>query len=103
MGKKVKELLERLDERIDQVQSSDEFKEILKTFKEIIKKAHGVKSKDGKRFIKNEETLSGFMDTEAYSELFMEIGFDADKASEFINGILPAGLNKEAQNVNDKG
>ena len=32
MRKKVKELLKRLDESIDQVQSSSEFKEILKTF-----------------------------------------------------------------------
>jgi len=35
MREKVKELLERLDERIDQVQSSEEFKEILKTFSQF--------------------------------------------------------------------
>ena len=37
-----------------------------------------------------------FVQTEAYSELFMELSTDAKAASEFINGIVPAELAKEA-------
>lgn len=84
-----------LHEYLERIVETDDNEEIIKTFKEIIKKAHGVKSKDGKKFVKNEDTLSDFMDTNAYSTLFMEIALNPDKASSFINGIMPAGLDKK--------
>lgn len=63
---------------------------IIKIFKDIILKAYGQKSPDGKRFIKSEELSKEFSETEAYSELFMELATNADAAAEFINGIIPA-------------
>jgi hypothetical protein len=63
---------------------------IMKVFKDVILKSYGEKSADGKRFIKSEEISIAFSQTEAYSVLFMELVTDADKASEFINGIIPA-------------
>ena len=65
---------------------------IIKIFKELILKAVGVKSADGKRFIKNDEVRDEFAQTEAYSALFMELATDADAASKFVNGIMPANL-----------
>lgn len=62
---------------------------IMETFKTIIHQAYGKKSDDGRRFIKSDEVSTEFEQTEAYSELIMEILSDPDKASEFINGILP--------------
>ena len=59
--------------------------------KELILKAYGVKSPDGRRFIKSQELSDEFAQTEAYSELFMELAQDAEKAAEFVNGIVPAG------------
>ena len=52
--------------------------------------AYGKKSPDGRRFIKNNEIREEFTQTEAYSIIFMELATDADKAAEFINGIIPA-------------
>lgn len=63
---------------------------IIKIFKDIILKAYGQKSPDGKRFVKSEELSKEFSETEAYSELFMELATNADAAAEFINGIIPA-------------
>lgn len=63
---------------------------IMKVFKDVILKAYGEKSPDGKRFMKSEEISKAFEQTEAYSNLFMELVTDADKAAEFINGIIPA-------------
>lgn len=63
--------------------------EITKFFKTIILKGYGEKSPDGKRFIKSEELSRAFSQTEAYSELFMELISDAEKAAEFIKGMLP--------------
>ena len=48
-----------------------------------------VVSDDGKRFIKNEQLREEFSQTEAYSDLFMELASDADAASAFVNGIIP--------------
>lgn len=62
---------------------------IIKIFKELVLKAYGEKSADGRRFVKNDELREAFSQTEAYSQLFMELAFDAEKASEFINGLVP--------------
>lgn len=62
---------------------------IMKMFKEIILKAYGEKSEDGKRFIKSKEISDAFAQTEAYSELFIELISDEEKAAEFVNGIAP--------------
>jgi len=68
---------------------SKDVPKIMEVFKKIILKAYGEKSADGKRFIKSEEISNAFAQTEAYSDLFMELATDADAASNFINAILP--------------
>lgn len=73
-------------ERIIQLQDSVA---IMETFREIIRMAYGEKSPDGRRFIKSDEIFTAFEQTEAYSELIMELLGDANKASAFINAILP--------------
>lgn len=62
---------------------------IMATFKDIILMSYGEKSLDGRRFIKNQELRDSFEQTEAYSNLFMELATNADKAADFINGIVP--------------
>ena len=55
-------------------------------------KSYGEKSLDGKRFIKNKELTEAFIQTEAYSELFVELASNADEAVKFINGIMPKNM-----------
>jgi len=69
-------------------------KRIIESFKDIILRSYGVKSPDGKRFIKNQELRDEFSQTAAYSELFMELATDAEAASKFVNGIIPSVINK---------
>lgn len=64
-------------------------KRIMFMFKDIVLKSFGVKSDDGKRFIKNEELREGFAQTEAYVEVFMELASNAEAATTFVNGIMP--------------
>ena len=66
-------------------------KQIIAVFKDVILRAYGEKSPDGKRFIKNQELRDAFAQTEAYSDLFMELATDAEAAARFINGIIPQG------------
>ena len=69
---------------------------IIKIFKELVLKAYGQKSPDGKRFIKSEELATEFSQTEAYSQLFMDLATDADKAAAFVNGIMPSDVAEKA-------
>lgn len=79
-----------LAEMINRVVAAQDAPAIIKIFKDLILKAYGIKSPDGKRFIKSDEISTEFSQTEAYSQLFMKLATDADAASRFVNGIVPA-------------
>ena len=79
-----------LAKRIQKIVDSQDATAIIKIFKDLVLKAYGVKSDDGKRFIKSKELSEEFAQTEAYANLFMELASNADEATRFINGILPA-------------
>lgn len=63
---------------------------LIKVFEEVIQRSYGVKTPDGRGFVKRKEDLEDFMSTEAYSQLYMELITDANAAAEFINGIFPS-------------
>lgn len=85
-----------LAEMINRIVAAQDQVAIIKIFKDLILKAYGVKSADGKRFIKNDEIRDEFVQTEAYSILFMELATDADAAAKFVNGIVPADMAQQA-------
>lgn len=80
---------------IQKIVSAQDAPALIKLFKELILKAYGEKSADGKRFIKNVELSEAFAQTEAYSILFMELATDDKAASEFITKIIPIDVQKE--------
>lgn len=82
-----------MSEYIKKISAAQNAPELIKLFKEIITKSYGEKSLDGKRFIKNKELTEAFTQTEAYSELFVELASNADEAVKFINGIMPKNVN----------
>ena len=85
-----------LTEMIKRIVDAQDAPAIIKIFKELVLKAYGQKSPDGKRFIKSEELATEFSQTEAYSQLFMELATDADKAAAFVNGIMPSDIAEKA-------
>jgi hypothetical protein len=70
---------------------------IAELFKTIINKAYGVKSADGRKFMKSPEILEDFIYTQAYSNLYMSLIADANSAAEFINGIIPEDMAKQVK------
>lgn len=78
-----------LAEMINKIVAEKNAPAIIEIFKKLILKAYGEKSPDGKRFIKSDEIAAAFSQTEAYSQLFMELATDADAAAKFVNGIVP--------------
>lgn len=92
-----------LTEMIQKIVETKDAPAIIKIFKDLVLKAYGEKSADGKRFVKINDAgvpLSiGFSQTEAYSQLFMELATDADKAAEFVNGIVPSDMQVSKEQI----
>lgn len=83
-------------EMVQKIIDAQDTPSLIKLFKDLILKAYGEKSADGRQFIKSEELSRAFSQTEAYTELFMELATNAEEATKFINGIVPADLAEKA-------
>lgn len=94
-----------LADMIRNIVAAQDTPQIIKIFKELVLKAYGEKSADGKRFIKVDEKgnpLSiGFSQTEAYSNLFMELATNAEEAAKFVRGIVPGDIDISDIDTND--
>ncbi len=84
-----------LDAYLKKIISAQDMPTLMRIFKDLVLKSYGVKSDDGRRFIKNEKLREEFEQTEAYSILYMELSTDADAAAAFVNGIIPADVAKQ--------
>ena len=89
-----------LAEMIKRIVAEQDQAGLIKIFKDLVLKAYGERSLDGKYFRKKDKdgySLSdNFAQTEAYSILFMELATDADAAAKFVNGIVPADVSQQA-------
>lgn len=88
-----------LDKMLIQLGRERNGKKIIEYFDELIQMSYGKKSLDGRRFIKTKEDLDEFVQSEAYSVLFMELVTDAKKAADFINAIIPAKMADSAKEI----
>lgn len=84
-----------LSELLKKVTASENPKEILGHFKEIVLSSVGRKSEDGKRFIKTQELRDEFAQSEAYSELLIELATDAEASAAWVRGVLPGNISIE--------
>lgn len=91
-----------LAESIVKASKENDMKTIFEIVTEFIKKSYGVRSEDGKRFDKNPKHFEEFSQSPAYDALFMELITDDTKASEFINGVVPAEVQKAMQSNENK-
>lgn len=87
---------------IEKIINSKDNKKIVEIFKEILLKSYGEKSDDGKRFVKSPELSKAFSETPVYSDMFMELATDEEKASAFIDGILPSDMQAQLAEVRKK-
>lgn len=85
-----------MEKMINKIIAEQDNKKLMNLFENIILKAYGEKSADGKRFIKSEELSTNFKQTEAYSELLVELLTNEAAATEFINKIIPAHFSRRS-------
>lgn len=77
---------------LEKIIKEEDREKLIVLFKDLITKSVGRKSADGRQFTKNPEITAEFVSTDAYSELFVELATNAESASEFVNGIVPASM-----------
>lgn len=84
------------DKAVNKLMETLGSKGILNFIKELVLKSYGVKSEDGRRFIKVDENgkpLSvEFAQTMAFEAIMDEFMSNDLAASEFVNGVIPASL-----------
>jgi len=83
---------ESFQDKLQKIAKGLQGAELVKVIDELILGAYGVKSTDGKRFVKNADLLEEFTSSNAYSVLLKELYTDAGKLAEFVNGVVPADL-----------
>lgn len=86
-----------------EIAESEDGAKVIAEFRKLILASYGVRSDDGKRFVKSQELRDEFLATEAYSSLFMDLCTDAQVAAEFVNGIVPKGLDKDVAKLQARG
>lgn len=82
---------------IEQIVNTQDTPAIADLFKKIINAAYGVKSPDGRKFMKSEAILNDFIYTQAYSNLYMSLIQDANAAADFIKHVIPEKFNTELE------
>lgn len=88
---------------INRIINAQDTPQLVKLFKELILKSYGEKSDDGKRFIKSDEIRDAFSQTEAYSELFMELATNTEAATEFVNHVIPSDMAEKVEELRKGG
>lgn len=76
-------------DHLRKIVESHDVPSLVKEFKKLITMSYGVKSDDGRRFVKKESLTDEFFQTEAYSQFFMELATSEDAITDFVLGILP--------------
>lgn len=86
-------------ESLEYLAKGDDKKEELAVIKEILLKAYGRRSEDSREFVKDPAHAEAFSHTEAFSNLFMELFTNPDKANAFFAQLMPADMRAEAEQL----
>ena len=78
-----------LKELMDAAVGSEDVGAILRLFEKVIKTAYGKRSEDGITFDKTPELTRQFIQSDAYSVLFIELMADPNVAADFMQKVMP--------------
>lgn len=87
---------------IDQITKTKDVSGLISIVKDLVIKSFGVKSEDGRRFIKKPELVEEFMETPAYSNFYMSLITDEKEMAAFINNIIPSNLMAKMNNIKNE-
>lgn len=84
---------------LQRIAETKDFNKIVSEFQRIVLAAYGVRSEDGKRFIKNDQVREEFTQTPVWDALFFELATVADAAVKFVTGVFPKDLREVLDSV----
>lgn len=74
------------------IAAEEDPKKIFDMFKILVAKSYGLRSDDGRSFVKSDKISAEFAQTAAYDQLIMDFFQTDNYAVNFVRGILPAGM-----------
>lgn len=77
------------EDYVNRITRAMDTKTLMEVFESIVRDSYGEKDATGLRFVKSKELSDAFAQTEAYSELMMELITNEQAAIDFVNGIIP--------------
>ena len=77
-----------LSKMIERISETQDVPALIALYKDLILRTVGKKDADGRRFRKSDEIRQEFMETGAYSALYMELATEADAGAKFVNGLI---------------
>lgn len=82
-------------ERMKSIINTAEATKVFPMIKDIVLRSYGVKSENGRRFVKSQELREAFEQTDAYNQLICEFFDNPDSFNEFLQGVIPKDKNNE--------
>jgi hypothetical protein len=82
---------------INKIISTKDTPGLIAIFEELLQKSYGEKTPDGRGFRKSPELLQSFMETNAYSQIYMRLATDDKAGAEFINNVVPKKMQEAAK------
>lgn len=84
---------------MESIIDKNDVNQLITIFKDLLIRSYGERSMDGKHFYKDDKIRNEFVSSAAYPVLYMEMVSDADKAVEFINGIVPSNIREQMTKI----
>lgn len=84
---------------VESIIDTNDVNRLIAIFKDLLIRSYGERSMDGKHFYKDDKIRKEFVASAAYPVLYMELVSDADKAVEFINGIVPSDIREQMAKI----
>lgn len=97
LGKLVLSKKENPEEWLQAIIDSGDGALIIETFEMLVELSYGVRSENGRTFIKNKQVWLDFYQSDAYSEFFMKLVTDAKFGATFVNGLMPPDLQEQVK------
>lgn len=91
-----------LSDHIQKAMASEDARLVFEELKEVVLKAYGERSADGKNFRKTDALREQFAATEACSELIFGFLTDPESFFTFVQGVLPKNLDRDLAAIQAK-
>lgn len=91
-----------LGNRLMRISKAADNVEIMETIDWLLRNTYGIKSDDGRRFVKGDGIYEEFKQTEAFNAFFSDLVTSDDMIVKFIRGVMPKMEDSEWNKIQEK-